>query len=184
MRVSDDGKFFEIGNRRFPVTVWENESHWVPVEEDWGKPGFWHRNRRVRLQFESGYSLSIVWGDCMHGDNYTRYRHQVDEHGDGFVEEPMSVEIAILHKDYEPLGTWPDGDTIQGYVEEDRLLEIIDGLNSGNPPVWFDVEGNEEWKHSMERMTRNMQEGRAPWEDGPADEATDTPDQESNEQGT
>jgi hypothetical protein len=178
VRVSDDGVFFEIGDRRWPVSLYVNESHWLDVIAEWGRPGFWHRTRRVRLQFESGYSLSITWGDGMHGDNYDRRKHMVGMYDDGFTEEPNSVEVAIFHKDHEALGTWPDGDNIQGYVEAERLLEIIDALDAGAPPVWFDEEGHRRSKENMRRMTQNMKEGRAPWEAAPADEpTTNTPDQ-------
>jgi hypothetical protein len=180
VRVSDDGVFFEIGDRRWPMLAWVNDSQWFPVEDRWGAPGFWFRHRRVRLQFESGYSLSITWGDCTHGDNYDCNRHTTpdDMHADGFTEEPNAVEIAIFHKDHKALGTWPDGDLIQGYVEAERLLAIIESLDAGAPPVWFDEEGRERAEETMRRMTQNMREGRAPWEAAPADEpTTNTPDQ-------
>lgn len=183
MRVSDDLEWFEVDEtHRYPIAQSRLEDTWTEPSVFMGRLMEWRHYpwRGVGLQFESGLYLSIAWGYGMHGTNY-HYPHRgwLDMSNDApFIEEPTEVEIAIRHKDHECLGTWPDGDQIQGYVDAERLLEVIDGCNSGNPPVYFDDEAHEEHKRTMARMTQNMREGRAPWEDGPADQqTTNTPDQ-------
>lgn len=189
MKLSDDLTCIEVGGRRFPIALIRVHDDYVPpmvvngrLIEPMHNP--W---RQVTLKFESRFILSIAWGFGMHGDNYnypfcwTNEDHRAMR--EDFIEEPREVEIAVRHQDYDFLGTWPDGDQIQGYVDDERLLEIIEGCNTGTVPVWFDVEGDRRAKEGMKRMTRNMREGREPWEDGPADQQETTNNQESHDQG-
>lgn len=167
--MSDDLEWFEVDERhRYPVAWVRLETSWIPAQVFMGRLMEWrdYPTRNVGLQFESGLTLSIAWGYAMHGSNH-HYPGSgwLDDTPAPFNEEPTAVEIAIRHKDHECLGTWPDGNTIQGYVGAERLLEIIAGCNSGNPPVWFDDERWEQIKRDMAQMRKNMKEGRPPWRD-------------------
>jgi hypothetical protein len=58
--------------------------------------------------------LSVQWGSGM----YCAARDHPE------MEESPTAEIAAWRKD-EPMVTWPDGDTVQGYVTPQEVLGLI-----------------------------------------------------------
>ena len=61
-----------------------------------------HVHRRVRIPFENGWQLSVVWGSLSYSDNHDHSMGWTDGRGFGgrpnqeFVEEPREVEVAVL----------------------------------------------------------------------------------------
>jgi hypothetical protein len=53
--------------------------------------------RRVRVGFENGWQLSVVWGSGTYSSNRDHSFHRGE-----FVEEPTHVEVAI----FNPAGEW------------------------------------------------------------------------------
>lgn len=63
-----------------------------------------HISRRVRIPFENGWQLSVVWGSLSYSDNHDHGRGWTDGRTFGgrpydanyFEEEPREVEVAVL----------------------------------------------------------------------------------------
>ena len=94
------------------------------IAEQIGHP-FDFQRRLFTVHFESGWSVSIVWGSMTYSDNH--------DHGLGmgpipeFIETPELVEVGVLHKDRERLQ--PDGDPM-GYCDEDDVNFVIDVVST------------------------------------------------------
>ena len=94
------------------------------IAEQLGHP-FDFQRRLFTVRFESGWSVSVVWGSMTYSDNH--------DHGLGrgplppFIETPELVEVGVLHKDRENLQ--PDGDPM-GYMEADALNSLLDFVST------------------------------------------------------
>jgi hypothetical protein len=91
-----------------------------------------HIHRRVRIPFENGWQISAVWGSLTYSDNHSHSMGWTDGRTFGgkpnqeFVEEPTTVEVAVLCPHRCELATWADGDTVCGYVTPEHLSTIVD----------------------------------------------------------
>lgn len=138
MRLSDDRRWFEVGERRLPIV--DHEERDTPVGED--RPPF--RVRRCAVKGE-GWTLSIIWGDCTHSDNYNArwdsggvvINHTLRTSWEAlmggsvpFTEEPTTVEMMVLDGpfvDSEPR-SYQSADDVLNLVEElDAALRRVDG---------------------------------------------------------
>ena len=139
MKLYADDRWVEFGGRKYPIAPGNRDSENVPLPS--GRP--W-RTERVRLMFENGWVLSIVWGTGTYSDNYDPYW------GDPrpSIEEPETVELAAwrdVARDTDPGAGMIDwgGDTVAGRVPVLRLQAIIDLIsefpsNSDKPPASWD----------------------------------------------
>ena len=113
-----DWRFLEVGDRRWPIQSFDNNN------SDFGD--YKHYNRQVKLLFENGWLLSIVWGSATYSDNYD-YGWDDRE----FVEAPATVEIAAWnHRLGHEMCTWPGGDTVYAYLPVADLAAIVDLVDS------------------------------------------------------
>jgi hypothetical protein len=84
---------------------------------------FDYQRRQFLVRFESGWSVSIIWGSMTYSDNH--------DHAFGYgpwpelIEEPETVEAAVLHKDREGV----EGD-VMGYMEADALNSLLDFVST------------------------------------------------------
>lgn len=116
--LKTDWKTLEIDNRRWPIASFDNKTH--DFEH------FCWRERRIRLIFENGWLLSIVWGSGTYSSNHLNNTYNIP-----FIEEPTVVELAAWNERLKGgMVTWPDGDTVEGYVPVEALPEIIDCISS------------------------------------------------------
>ena len=104
----EDGMFVVSNKHRYPVG-WHHEA-----DLDENVLGFEHGERRVRLVFESGAWLSIIWGSATFSSNYDAYLPSQP-----FDERPVLVEV---------LPSWAEEP--EGYVDSVRMLELIAEANA------------------------------------------------------
>lgn len=76
--------------------------------------------RQFIVRFESGWSVSVIWGSMTYSDNHD---HGMPPGQREFNETPEQVELAILHKDRD--GVQGGGDAI-GYCDQDDVNFILD----------------------------------------------------------
>jgi hypothetical protein len=100
-----------IGGRRFPAEV---------DNYDMAGSGYDFRERRARIKFENGWTLSIVWGT----GSYSTNRGCGIRSDQEFVEEATSVEIAAWPIEGGMI-EWPEGDTVRGWQSVDDVLRLI-----------------------------------------------------------
>lgn len=81
--VRDERADVRIGERTYPCYA-----DWSDLVNDTGE--VLHRVRRALVRLESGWSVSLVWGD------YTRSTNDMWSHRP-FTETPTEVEVGILH---------------------------------------------------------------------------------------
>jgi hypothetical protein len=78
------------------------------------------RTRRVRIDFENGWSASIVYGDATYSSN--RDRHPVDG-THRFSETPTTVEVMVI--DHEDRHANPDGEPF-GWQTPREVIDMLD----------------------------------------------------------
>lgn len=78
--------------------------------------GFW-------INFPNGYSLSTQFGYCNYGDNYDIGDFEKNADAD-------EVEVGILKNNSLVMTPFNDGDTVIGYVNQKKWLEIFDWVRS------------------------------------------------------
>lgn len=117
-RFRVDGDLFYVGDRGYPM------SEYTAADHDIGVDDYLMRMRRAELTFESGYLLSILWGNATYSSNYETLTT-------AFIEEPTEVEVGVLHADRtEGLIGSP-----LGYQTVEQVQATIDALNRGEVPV-------------------------------------------------
>lgn len=85
-----------------------------------------HRDRRCIVRFESGWSVSIVWGSHSYSSNYEHM--YADE---PFAEQPRLVECGVLdHTGELRMRHRSDGEMewhdVESYVDDDALAALLD----------------------------------------------------------
>ena len=78
--------------------------------------------RGFHVDTTGGWTLSVQWGT----GNYCEAR---DDHEGS---SSATAEIAVWRRK-EPMVTWPDGDTVQGWVEPEVVLALLLALAR---PLW------------------------------------------------
>lgn len=138
--ISFDGKMLHVGERVIG-NVRENGIS----DHDYGS-GDVHHTRRVRVLFESGWELSVVWGTHTYSSNYwadkISAKYNPELHSE-FTDEPTAVEVAACSPGDGMVG-WPDGDTVQGHVSADELSRLIDYMATW--PSGTDFTPNDDWR--------------------------------------
>lgn len=91
------------------------------LSESLGYPFVFER-RQFTVQYESGWSVSVVWGSMTYSDNY--------EHGQPHREQPLNetpelVELGVLHHDRAGI---QGGDTM-AYCDEDDVNFVLDAVS-------------------------------------------------------
>ncbi len=121
MSIRVEGEWLVVNDRRW----WGDFDSESPTDEfkaelsaKLGHP-FEFERRQFIVRFESGWRVSIIWGSMTYSDNH--------EHGfgrgpyDEFVEQPDTVEVAIINID----GNLDPPDPF-GYVDHDSLNLLLD----------------------------------------------------------
>jgi len=120
IRMEGD-KMLVVGDRRWPVSEFNHEDVELP-ESIRGRPWITHY-RRAAVAFESGWLLSILWGNATYSDNYGGLFDDVFR----YTDEPERVEVGVCHRQVGLIGDpWP-------YVDADNLnalLETVAGWRS------------------------------------------------------
>lgn len=121
MKLSDDGRWFLVGERQIPVVKVGIKDN--PIEAD--RPPF--RTRLCHIKGE-GWTLSIIWGDCTYSDNYDArfaglpsFWDEDDETLPPFTEDPEHVEVMVLD------GPYCDSEP-RSFQSADDVLNLIDEL--------------------------------------------------------
>lgn len=83
-------------------------------------------SRGCVLEFETGLSLSIIWGTATYSSNYLT-PFQLVARIEEFIECPTTVEVGVL-RGGELLG-------VLGYQTVDDVLRVVDACNRGEVPV-------------------------------------------------
>lgn len=128
MMLSDDGRWFVVAHRRYPVV----EAN-VANTDMGGEFGVWH-TRRCVVKVETGYEVSIIWGSGTYSTNHyrgswSRYGGMFDGEEQPFVEDVDTVEVAVFDRH----GEWLTGEPV-AYVDADALIDLVDALAAGRPP--------------------------------------------------
>lgn len=120
MKLSDDHRWFLVGERRIPLVHVDHDNTPLP-------PGPSFRVRRVLVKGE-GWALSIIWGDGTHSSNYNAFMYEkygspgfLGPPAAPFTEEPTMVEAMIVD------GPMTE-DEPRDYLDADMLLDLIDEL--------------------------------------------------------
>lgn len=107
-----------------------------------------HRDRRVMVRFESGWSASIIWGSGTYSSNHDAWDFEWEEHRVPFTEEPTTVEVGVLDRGgvlrqrriFDPDGGHEYTD-VEAYLDDDALVALLDELaklptdfDYGEPP--------------------------------------------------
>lgn len=79
--------------------------------------------RGFHKHFDNGWTLSVQWGS----GNYCESR----EHPE--MTRSKTAEIAVWRTKGGEWGRWEDGDTVQGWVTSDFVLELINAMQA---PDW------------------------------------------------
>lgn len=112
----EDGAFV-VGGRRIPAEV--------TTSDDLVGDGYAFYTRQARVLFESGWTLSVVWGTGSYSSNRDASAHK----GQALLEESPTAEIAAWCLDGD-LREWPDGDTVQGWQTPEQVLALIDEMQT------------------------------------------------------
>lgn len=107
-----------VGDRSFP---WASGVD----NRDTEHRDYWFRERRFRLTFESGWTLSVVWGSGTYSTN--RDLGYTGGSNPDFHEEADTVEIAAWLPEGEMV-EWAEGDIVRGWTTEPELLALIDDM--------------------------------------------------------
>jgi len=88
--------------------------------EQMGHP-FAYERRGFIVRFESGWSVSVIWGSMTYSDNHDHGMGFMRNDTPPFIETPERVELGILHKDREGV----QGGDVIGYCDEDDVNFIL-----------------------------------------------------------
>lgn len=111
-----DTQLLKFHGRTLPAkrlwTTEEDEATQARMREIGVSP---HVSRCVRMTFENGWHISIIWGSLTYSSNHDHpfgYDHMMKERVEPeFIEEPTTVEIAVLCPDDKIIDTtmdWPE----------------------------------------------------------------------------
>lgn len=122
IRYDADRRALIVGDRPLPVST---------AIIDNGHATYAFRIRRVIITFENQWQLSILWGDATYSDNHDWLEPLPGwPEPQPFVEEPLMVEVGVLHPTAELVG-----DPL-GYVTPNHLLALasfVSKLPSDDP---------------------------------------------------
>lgn len=131
---------FWIGDKPYP---WAEIDH--VDRESLNMP--W-RERRARLRFENGYTLSIVWGDGTYSSNHdAAYGERHPDIGfseEPFTEEARTAELGVWMPEGE-LMQWPMGDTVAGYVPAWVIARLVEEMKDW-PSAEVELPNLDEWE--------------------------------------
>ena len=140
--IEDNGHhYFEVGSRRWLATSVFREDHELELHPTLTADG-WMRSRGCRVRFETGWEVSIIWGNMTYSSNrghpYLFHEEPLPE----WTEEPTTVEIMVMnHK-----GDVPEPETVLGWVTAARDDQAV------RPPRPFTNECDIQLQHHQRGM--------------------------------
>jgi hypothetical protein len=94
------------------------------------------QRRQFVVHFENGWEVSIIWGSMTYSDNH--------DHGLGrgpipeFIEQPETVEVAVLHKDREQV----QGGDVMSYCDADQVNFVCEQMSTAGTDDTILIEGH------------------------------------------
>lgn len=116
-----DGRPYVDGRLVVMAMEIKYENSWLPL----GASAFCHRSFCVPL--ENGMIVSTIWGTGTYSDNHVAFLSD----GCEFIEHSLTAEMAAWWNTGDargPLLTWPDGDSVVGYVPAEIWWGLLDML--------------------------------------------------------
>lgn len=118
IRYDADRRSLLVGDRALPVST---------ASIDNGRTELEFRIRRVVIPFENQWQLSILWGGQTYSDNHDwmgPMKGWRDTESQPFIEEPLMVEVGVLH----PFNGLV-GDPL-GYITPNHLLALAEFVST------------------------------------------------------
>jgi hypothetical protein len=111
---------FEVGSRRWLATGVFREDHELHFK-DLTSDG-WMRSRGCRIRFETGWEVSIIWGNMTYSSNRSHPWLFHDEGLPEWTEEPTTVEIMVINSKGEQAD---QREIVMGWVTEDEITRLL-----------------------------------------------------------
>ena len=88
------------------------------------------RDRAFRVMFESGWSVSIIWGSATYSSNHLEWNEGSPfREGVRFTDEPHHVECAVILPKVKHTLLEGAEDMVLSYVDAVELNELLDGVS-------------------------------------------------------
>jgi hypothetical protein len=123
--IEEDGHhYFVVGDRRWCATNVFREDHELERAPHLTADG-WMRSRGCRVRFETGWEVSIIWGNLTYSSNRGHPWMFHNESLPKWTEEPATVEVMVMnHK-----GKAADQVSIVlGWVDHREMTALFDLL--------------------------------------------------------